>query len=139
MKKVVHFDQAEKMYVEDYMTFEAIGAELGISERTVRNWAGEGNWDKKRKNFMNFQENLEDDAREITALLGQKIREQLQAGGVPSNHILFTYTRMASSLMKVREYDKSIAADAGNTDEAAKSQKSAAEIFRQTFGVDLTL
>ncbi len=137
MKKVLLNDQAQRMYVEDLMTFEAIAAQIDVSERTVRNWAKEGNWDGKRKKFMNFQENLQDDAREIAGLLAQKIKEQLGEGKEPANHLLFSFTRIASSLLKIREYEKTVAAEAGNEEDAAKAKKSAAEIFRQTFGVDM--
>jgi predicted transcriptional regulator len=137
MKKVLLNDTAQRMYVEDLMTFEAIATELDVSERTVRNWATAGRWDEKRHKFRQFQENLHDDARDIAALLAQKIKNQLENGQEPANHLLFSYTKIASSLIKIREYDKNIAAEAGNTDESEKAKKNAAEIFKQTFGVDL--
>ena len=139
MKKVLLNDTAQKKYVEDLMTFEAIARELDVSERTVRNWAGEGNWDTKRTKFREFQESLHEDAREIATLLAQKIKEQLGEGKEPSNHLLNSFTKIASSMIKMRDYEKAIAAEAGNAEEAAKTQKNAAEIFKQTFGVDLTL
>jgi predicted transcriptional regulator len=139
MKKVLLNDQAQKMYIEDFMTFEAIARELDVSERTVRNWASEGAWDLKRKKFREFQESLHEDAREIATLLAQKIKEQLGEGKEPSNHLLNSFTKIAASMIKMRDYEKSIAAESGDTEEAAKAQKSAAEIFKQTFGVDLTV
>ena len=139
MKKVLLNDTAQRMYVEDLMTFEAIALELDVSERTVRNWASEGNWDHKRKKFREFQESLHDDAREIATLLAQKIKDQLNEGKEPANHLLFSFTKIASSLLKMREYEKTIAAETGDAEAAAKSQKNAAEIFKQTFGVDLTI
>lgn len=137
MKKVLLNDQAQKMYIEDFMTFEAIARELDVSERTVRNWASEGSWDLKRKKFRDFQESLHEDAREIATLLAQKIKEQLGEGKEPSNHLLNSFTKIASSMIKMRDYEKAIAAETGDTDEAAKQKKEAAEIFKQTFGVPL--
>lgn len=141
MKKVLLNDQAQRMYVEDLMTFEAIAAEIDVSERTLRNWAKEGNWDMKRKKYMKFQENLQDDAREIAGLLAQKIKEQLGEGKEPANHLLFSFTRIASSLIKIREYEKTVAAEEARSEssekETAQNQKNAAAIFKETFGVDL--
>lgn len=136
MKKALLFDKAEKKYVEDLMTFEAISAELGCSERTVRNWAKEGKWDKKRDRFVNFQESLHQDAQDIALLLGQKIKEQLGEGIEPSSHIMHSFARISTSLLKIRDYEKSIAAESEDAENAAKASKNAAEIFRQTFGVD---
>jgi predicted transcriptional regulator len=142
MKKVLLSETAQRMYVEDLMTFEAIAAQIGVSERTVREWAKEGRWDEKRKKFREFQESLHDDAREIATLLAQKIKEQLGEGKEPSNHLLNSFTKIAASMIRMRDYEKAIAADAGadaDAEAAAKSQKNAAEIFKQTFGVDLTI
>jgi len=139
MKKVLLNDTAQRMYVEDLMTFEAIGEELDVSERTVRNWAKDGNWDVKRKKFMKFQENLQDDAREIAGLLAQKIKEQLGEGKEPANHLLFSFTRIASSLLKIREYEKTVAAEESGNEDAAKDKKSAAALFKETFGVDMSI
>lgn len=139
MKKALLFAKAEKMYIEDLMTFEAIANALEVSERTVRNWAQEGNWETKRARFAEFQESLHDDAREIATLLAQKIKEQLNNGQEPANHLLFSFTRIASSLIKMRDYEKTIAADSGDAAGTAKTQKNAAEIFKQTFGVDLSI
>lgn len=143
MKKVLLNDTAQRMYVEDMMTFEAIAAELSVSERTVRNWAGAGNWDAKRKKFREFQESLHDDAREIATLLAQKIKEQLQSDQMPSRDLLNSFTKIAASMIRMRDYEKAISADEAANDAeskvAEKSQKNAAEIFKQTFGVDLSL
>lgn len=143
MKKVLLNDTAQKMYVEDLKTFESIAKELDVSERTVRNWATEGNWDLKRKKFREFQESLHEDAREIATLLAQKIKEQLGEGKEPSNTLLNSFTKIAASMVKMRDYEKAIQADTGTADAdaeaAAKTAKNAAEIFKQTFGVDLTI
>jgi uncharacterized protein YjcR len=139
MKKVLLNDTAQRMYIEDLMTFDTIARQLEVSERTVRNWATEGNWDNKRTKFREFQESLHDDAREIATLLAQKIKTQLENGQEPANHLMFSFTKIASSLLKMKEYEKAVAADNGSgaADEAANAKKNAAELFKQTFGIDL--
>ena len=135
MKKALLFEKAEKKYVEDLMTFEAIAAELGCSERTVRNWSKEGNWETKRERHLNFQESLHNDAQDIALLLGQKIKEQLTEGTEPSSHIMHSFARISTSLLKIRDYERSIEAEEKDGS-SEKASKNAAEIFRQTFGVD---
>ncbi len=137
MKKALLFEKAEKKYVEDLMTFEAIANELGCSDRTVRNWSKEGNWDIKRERHLNFQESLHQDAQDIALLLGQKIKEQLTEGTEPSSHIMHSFARISTSLLKIRDYERSIEAEGQDKDSAEKAAKNAAEIFKQTFGVDL--
>lgn len=127
------------MYVEDYMTYEAIGEELGVSERTVRNWAADTNpsWEEQRNRLVSFNESLTRDAQEIALLLGQKIKEQLGDGKEPASHIMHSFARISTSLLKIREYEKTVDAEAGSLSDNEKAKKNAAEIFRQTFGVDM--
>lgn len=55
MKKNKYFDKVEKMYVEQFITEVGVAKRLGISDRTVRRWKAEGNWGKKRKEYLNKQ------------------------------------------------------------------------------------
>ena len=139
MKQVLLNDTAQRMYVEDLMTFEAIAKELDCSERTLRNWATTGLWEEKRKKFRAFQESLHEDSREIATLLAQKIKDQLNNDQLPSRDLLNAFEKISSSMVKMRDYEKAIKLEAGDSEEAAKTQKNAAEIFKQTFGVDLTI
>ena len=139
MKQVLLNDTAQRMYVEDLMTFEAIAKELDCSERTLRNWATTGLWEDKRKKFRAFQESLHEDSREIATLLAQKIKDKLNNDQLPSRDLLNAFAKISSSMVKMRDYEKAIKLEAGDSEEAAKTQKNAAEIFKQTFGVDLTI
>lgn len=137
MKKSLLYDKAEQLYVEEFATFERIAAECGCSDRTVRNWAKEGRWDTKRVNLKAQQENLSDDVRAIALLLAKKLKTQLEDEVEPSPHILNAFTRMASSLLAVRNYDKSIEEELAPKDSGRV--KDAAETFKQLFGTDLQL
>lgn len=142
MKQVLLNDTAQRMYVEDFMTFEAIAKQLDCSERTLRNWATTSvpTWEEKRKRFRTFQESLHDDTREIATLMAQMIKEQLGNNQLPSKDLLNSFTKIAASMIRMRDYEKSITADdqaSASAEEAAKKQKNAAELFKQVFGVEM--
>lgn len=136
MKKSQLYDRAEQLYVEELWTFEAIAKELDCSDRTLRNWAKESRWETKRKNFKNAQERLSDDVREIALLLAEKIKGQLDNEIEPSPHVLNAFTRMASSLIRVRDYDKSVESEVG-VDDSTGNKTAVDETFAQMFGVKL--
>lgn len=138
MKKSQLYDRAEQLYVEELWTFEQIARELECSDRTLRNWAKQGRWDTRRVNFQNAQEKLSDDVRDIALLLASKIKGQLESEIEPSPHVLNAFTRMASSLIQVRNYDKSIEQDATPTDIACKRDEALAT-FNQLFGTEVQL
>lgn len=136
MKKALLYDKAERLYVEDFLTFEAIANELDCSDRTIRNWAKAEGWEDKRNRIVNFQESLTQDAQDIALLLGQKIKDQLQDGKEPASHIMHSFARISTSLLRIREYEKTVEAE-GKDDSSDKALKNAAEIFKQTFGVEM--
>lgn len=145
MKKSQLYDHAEQLYTEEQWTFEAIAKELECSDRTLRNWAKEGRWDEKRTGFLNMRQNLTADVQDIALLLARKIKSQLEDEMEPSPHLMNAFTRMASSLLKVREYEKdieqSVASAAADPDAADRdnARKAAAAKFKEVFGVDLEL
>lgn len=139
MKKSQLYDRAEQLFVEEFWTYDRIADELGCSDRTLRNWSKEGRWDAKRVKLKDQQENLSDDVRDIALLLAQKLKDQLEENQEPSPHILNAFTRMASSLLQVRNYEKSVEQEmAAELEEPDQSKvKGAAEAFRQVFGTDM--
>lgn len=136
MKKSQLYDRAEQLYVEDFRTYEQIAAELECSDRTLRNWSKQGRWDAKRVKFKDQQDNLSDDVRDIALMLAQKIKLQLENGDEPSQHIMNAFTRMASALVKVRDFDKSIEQDAAAETSLIDDSKvkGTAEAFEGLFG-----
>ena len=140
MKKSQLYDRAEQLYTEEQWTFEAIAKELQCSDRSLRNWAKEGRWEEKRAGFLSMRQNLTADVQDIALLLARKIKSQLEDEMEPSPHLMNAFTRMASSLLKVREYEKDIeqsAAELTPQDDKDKTRKAAAAKFREVFGVYL--
>lgn len=144
MKKSLLYDRAEQLFTQEQWTYEAIAKELQCAVRTLQNWAKEGRWDDKRKEFLSMRQNLTADVQEIALLLARKIKTQLEDEMEPSPHLMNAFTRMASSLLKVREYEKDIeqstaeAADVGSQ-EKDNARRAAAAKFKEVFGVDLEL
>lgn len=142
MKRSQLYDCAEQLFVEELWTYDRIAAELGCSDRTLRNWSKEGRWDAKRVKLKDQQENLSDDVRDIALMLAQKIKVQLGNGEEPAQHIVNAFTRMASALIRVQNYERVVEQDAVRSlDDPAENNKTkeAAEAFKRLFGTDLPL
>lgn len=144
MKKSQLYDRAEELFTQEQWTYEAIAQELNCSIRTLQNWAVEGRWKDKRSEYLNMRQNLTADVQDIALLLARKIKTQLEDEMEPSPHLMNAFTRMAGSLLKVREYEKEMeqtAAEAAGTgsEEKDSARKAAAAKFKEVFGVDLEL
>jgi uncharacterized protein YjcR len=142
MKKSQLYDEAERLYVEEQWTFEAIARKLECSDRTLRGWAREGRWDVKRSEFINLRQGLSADVQDIAMLLARKIKTQLSEDMEPSPHTLNAFTRIAASLLKVREYEKAMEQAEGGDEQEQRNDNAraaAAAKFKEVFGVDLEI
>ena len=68
MKRELVAPQAEEMYVCRQMEFKEIATALGVSERTLRDWAKRGSWKDKRQAYIS----------DLTALDHQLLRLSLK-------------------------------------------------------------
>ncbi len=73
MKKQQYAAIAERLYVVEQYTFEAIAKELGLSDKTVREWAKDGNWQAKQAALVQQRSALHEDlyafARKLVKLI----------------------------------------------------------------------
>ncbi|MDR0510912.1 MAG: hypothetical protein LBH06_07460 [Rikenellaceae bacterium] len=141
MKKSQLYDEAERLYAEEQWTFDAIARKLECSDRTLRGWAKEGRWDVKRSEFINLRQGLPADVQDIAMLLARKIKTQLSKDMEPSPHTLNAFTRIAASLLKVREYEKAMECEGeGEHEQRSDNVRAAAAAkFKEVFGVDLEI
>lgn len=54
---IVH-SLAERMFVEEGLTAKAIADATDMSEQTIGRWRKDGNWDEKRKQFLQAPQNI---------------------------------------------------------------------------------
>lgn len=73
MTKMKYYKQAEKMYIYDKEPLEEIGAKLNISRRTLFYWEKKYEWDRKRFETEQNQENFDNELFECARKLMQKI------------------------------------------------------------------
>jgi uncharacterized protein YjcR len=87
-KKAELFATAEAMFVQQFATVAAIAEQLGIAEKTVRNWKAEGNWDAKRQELLKRSGSIADEMYELGMNLLALAKKDVAEGREPSRHIL---------------------------------------------------
>ncbi|MFN7066137.1 MAG: phage terminase small subunit-related protein, partial [Aquificaceae bacterium] len=55
-KKQLYFNEAERLYVIEQCTIQEIANRLRVSEKTVRLWKEEGDWENKRLQYLKSKE-----------------------------------------------------------------------------------
>lgn len=108
-KKDLHFATAEEMFVAKLMNVGDIADRLGLSEKTVRNWKAEGDWDRKRREAMYDGASIEESQRKIAVRISDLINRLLDEGEIPPRHLFAYLLGVGSGMQKARAYEESIA------------------------------
>jgi len=73
-KKAIYYDEAQRLYVKQGFPLTTVEdmLESNISRRQLQNWKVEGDWDNKRRRYLEEQESLGDMVLEICKTTARK-------------------------------------------------------------------
>ena len=109
-KKALYFGEAERLYVVEQMTLAEIASRLRLSEKTVRTWKDEGDWETKRLHSLQETQRFDEELYLFARTLMTKIRDDLEANVKVDAGRLYTLGRILPMLSKVKEYEDTRAA-----------------------------
>lgn len=137
-KKAALYSDAERLYVQDQLTLEAIASKLGCGVRTLTNWKREGNWDEKRKNFLETTQSMHEELYELARLLTTKNLNKVREGAEPEKEQLSFVVKVMASIERTKKYETEVTAPKADP-EAARKEKlvNLKERVHKQFGIDL--
>ncbi len=104
-KKRDFYEEAERLYTIEQMTFNEIASRLELSEKCLRNWGEEGNWSEKRRSYLvkkqSFHEELYDFGRELM----KSIKTDMAEGKEVNPGRLYAFTRILPMIDRVKKYE----------------------------------
>ena len=104
-KKKIYFDEAERLYTIEQFTINEIAIRLNMSEKCIRNWKKEGNWDKKKQSHLEkkvaFHEELYDFGRDLI----RSVKEDMAEGKKVDTGRLYTLGKILPMILKVKNYE----------------------------------
>lgn len=127
-KRDQYYDQAMELYVVKQLSFEAVAQELGLGERTVRNWAKDGGWQEKRAELLGKRQSMHELMYETAYLLMQSIRDDLSSGNPVEPGRLYSLTQMVKTIQASLKYER----DAGMEDEEPKEASKTLSLTEDT-------
>ncbi len=104
-KKDVFYNEAEKLYIQDQLTISEIESRLGVCEKTIRTWKAEGNWDEKKRKYLQEKSSFHEELYVFSRTLMKKIQEDWEAGEKVDAGRLYTLTRILPMITKVKDYE----------------------------------
>lgn len=107
MKKQMLAESAANLYIEKFMTLETIAKQLNVSKRTLQRWKAEGNWDKKRFNYIQSKTTFHEDLYSFGKRLLDSIMSDMSNGKKVEPSRLYTVTKIINMLKNVKTYEDS--------------------------------
>ena len=130
MKKQMLAEAAANLYIEKFMTLGTIAKQLNVSERTLRRWKAEGNWDEKRFNYIQSKTTFHEDLYSFGKSLLDSIMTDMKNGEKVDSSRLYTVTKIMNMLKNVKTYENKVTAENCET-EKPKSTGLSADIIRE--------
>lgn len=104
-KKEKHMADAERLYVVDQMSPDAVAARLPVCEKTVRLWAAEGGWTDKRAAYLRSRQLFHEELYEFARALMRSMMDDMAAGRKPDQGRLYTVIKLIPNIAKVKDYE----------------------------------
>lgn len=130
MKKQILAETAANLYIEKFMTLETIAKQLNVSERTLRRWKAEGNWDEKRFNYIQSKTTFHENLYSFGKSLLDSVMTDMKNGEKLDSSRLYTVTKIMNMLKNVKTYEDKVTAESCET-EKPKSTGLSPDIVRE--------
>ena len=101
------YKQAEKMYIYDKTPLEEIGGRLNISRRTLFYWKKKYEWDRKRFETEQNQENFDNELFEFARKLMQKISTDIDNDKQTPQSEIYSLMKILKNIPQVQQYETS--------------------------------
>lgn len=100
-----HYENAERCYIQESMTYAEIAQRFDIAERTVRNWSESGNWPERKKAFMASRASLDEKLNQFVNMLMDTIMADWNSGKQVDPGRMYAFNQLLGKLDKVRKYE----------------------------------
>lgn len=111
MKKQMLAETAANLYIEKFMTLENIAKQLNVSERTLRRWKAEGNWDEKRFNHIQSKTTFHEDLYNFGKNLLDSIQNDIGNGKKVEPSRMYTLTKIMNMIKNIQTYEDKLTSE----------------------------
>ncbi len=97
-KTAIYFEEAQRLFVQEGFSLDTITGMFGknVSRKTLFNWKKEGEWEEKRRRYVEQTKELREEIRELAKLT----LKNAKANPTPKNLLAF-----ARAISALKAYD----------------------------------
>lgn len=98
-------NEAERLYLYEFLTTEEIAQRLNVSRRTITTWKEKGDWTNKRKKYLQSKQTFHEELYELARKLMNGIAADIDAGEKVEPGRMYAFCRMLPMFVKVKSYE----------------------------------
>lgn len=102
-------NEAERLFTYDFCTVDEIADRLHLNRKTVLSWKEQGDWDKKRRDYLKSKQSFHEELYEFARKLMKDITEDLDAGEKVDPGRMYAFCRVLPMFTKVKDYEDVVA------------------------------
>lgn len=129
------FNEAERLFIYEYLTVDELANKLNLNRKTVISWKEQGDWDKKRRDFLKSKQSFHQELYEFARKLMKDISCDLDAGEKVDPGRMYAFCRMLPMFGKVKEYEDVVAKKEVKEEPKGLTPELIAQIEEEVLGI----
>lgn len=99
------YNEAERIYIYEFLTIEETAQRLNLARKTVSKWKEKGDWDNKRKTFLKSKQAFHEELYEFARKLMRDITADMDNGEKVDPGRMYAFCRVIPMFAKVKDYE----------------------------------
>lgn len=99
------FNEAERLYIYDFLSIEELSNKLHLNRKTIASWRDMGEWDKKKQDFLKSKQAFHEELYEFARKLMQGIYDDMEAGEKINQGRMYALCKILPMFVKVKDYE----------------------------------
>ena len=114
VKKTTLAPYAKELYVEKFMSIDAIAKQVGVNERTIRRWKEAEKWDCERAEHLKSKTPFHEDLYKFSHTLFNSIKQDMENGKKVEPARLYMSAKLTKMIGLIKKYEDDVAKSKAN-------------------------
>ena len=101
--------EAERLYIHEFMTVEAIANRLNLARKTVMIWKEKYGWEAAKRNFLKSKQTFHEELYEFARKLMNDISADMESGEKIESGRMYAFCKLIPMFVKVKDYEDVVA------------------------------
>lgn len=128
-------NEAERLFLHEFMSCEQIAERLKLNKKTVLAWKEENDWEKRRCDFIKSKQYFHEELYEFARKLMLGISADMEAGEKIDQGRMYTFCKLIPMFTKVKDYEDIVSKKEKTNSNRGLAPEIIAQIEEEVLGI----